>query len=645
MKNRGLILDNFKYQSVLKLTLVGCLTIVSIAFSQQSFSGPSSTASGSEWISPGGTPEGTRYSSLDQINNANVSGLTEKFTIPTGVSGGHQGQPIVVNIGTTLAPVIRLFFMTPSPNVVKAIDPSTGSVLWSYTPSQIELAKGEACCDAVNRGLVYSKGKIVFTTLSGSLYALNASTGAVLWTKTGLASVTTGETITAAPLVVEAAVSGQKDLVIIGAAGAENGTRGWTQALDLNNKGASVWKFYNTGSDVDVGITALSAMPTLPSSFTQDDATFGASVSAKKDLGCTTWGDKASTGSTGCTGNNKWKQGGATVWAWITNDPASRTVYYGTANPGVWNPSMRPGSNKWASSIFARNVDTGKVVWVNQLTPHDGWDYDSMNESILVTDTDNVKKLVHFDKNGFAYKFNALTGALLDAKPFSDVTWAKRNGDGSIAYDATTNMPVPDPAKVPLEGINSPLICPSPLGGKEFAPAAYSEAAGLFFVPGINFCANHLTTRTDYIPATPFVGDTLGFSPDFNTAVAPTSPTASTPYGPMRTLGELIAWNPNGTKAWSIPENNPLWGGVLATKGNLVFYGTLDKHFKVIDSNSGTTLADKALECGVLGNPITFLDINNKQKVAVFTGVGWLPAMFTPDGKKCPGVLHIFELP
>lgn len=634
-------MDNFKYQSVLKHTLLGCLTIISIAFSQQSFSGPSSTASGAEWKSPGGTPEGTRYSSLDQINNANVSGLTEKFTIKTGVSNGHQGQPIVVNIGTTGAPVIRLFFMTPSPNVVKAIDPSTGLVLWSYTPSQIELAKGQACCDAVNRGLVYSKGKVIFTTLGGDLYALNASTGALVWRKTGLASVKTGETITAAPLVVEGTGAGQKDLVVIGAAGAENGTRGWTQALDLNNKGASVWKFYNTGSDADVGITTLSAMPTLSSSFTLDDATFGASVSNKKDLGCTSWGDKPSTSSVGCTGDNKWKQGGATVWAWITNDPSTRTIYYGTANPGVWNPSMRPGSNKWASSIFARNVDTGKVVWVNQLTPHDGWDYDSMNESILVTGTDNVKQLVHFDKNGFAYKFNATTGALLDAKPFSDVTWAKRNSDGTVAYDPTTNMPVPDPDKVPLEGINSPLICPSPLGGKEFAPAAYSEVSGLFFVPGINFCSNHLTTKTDYIPATPFVGDTLGFSPDFNTDVSPTSPT----MGPIRSLGELIAWNPNGTKAWSIPENNPLWGGILATKGNLVFYGTLDKHFKVIDSTSGATLVDKTLECGVLGNPITFNDGNGRQKVAVFTGVGWLPAMFTPDGKKCPGVLHIFGLP
>jgi alcohol dehydrogenase (cytochrome c) len=339
----------------------------------------------------------------------------------------------------------------------------------------------------------------------------------------------------------------------------------------------------------------------------------------------------------------------------MTSDSTSRIIYYGTANPGVWNPSMRPGSNKWSSSIVARNVDTGAVVWVNQLTPHDGWDFDSMNESILVT-ASGVKQLVHFDKNGFVYKFNATTGTLISALPFSDVTWVKRTVDGDIVYDELTGMPMPDPLKVPVEGKNSPLICPSPLGGKEFSPAAYSPDLGMFFVPGINFCSNHFTTKTDFIPGTPFVGDSLGFSPDFNTTQVPVSPITN--YG-FRALGELIAWDENGGKAWSIPENNPLWGGVLTTASGLVFYGTLDNHFKAVDArnplNGGQPnyLLDVTLECGIIGNPITYKDNNGKQYVAIFTGVGWLPGMFTPAQKSCPlqgenangsGKLHIFGL-
>ncbi len=612
---------------------------------------PTSNATTADWNYPGGTPEGSRYSALTEIQPSNVATLKELLTLPTGISGGHQGQPLVVNIGAATSPV-RLFYVTPYPNNVKAIDPTTGVVLWTYTPPQTGLAKSEACCDAVNRGLSYTKNKIIFASLSGAVYALDATTGALLWSKTGLAAAKSGETITAAPVVVESSGPLNKDLVVVGVAGAENGARGWVQALDVNNKGAIVWKRFNTGPDVDVGITANTQTPTLASSFTAEDTSLGGvNANSLKELGCRTWGD------TSCTsGDMKWKQGGASVWAWITFDPQTRTVFYGTANPGVWNPSMRPGSNKWSSSIFARNVDTGDVVWVNQITPHDGWDFDAMNESILLTDG-GVKQVVHFDKNGFAYRFNAANGSLIDARPFSHVNWVKRL-NGAIAYDGATGMPVPDPAMVPVEGINSAAVCPSPLGAKEFAPAAYSPSAGLFFLPSINFCAMHLTTRTDYIAGTPFIGDTLGIIPNFDVTTAPTSPTSminiappkTAPINiPARSLGELVAWNPSSGKAWSIPEAKPLWGGILTTAGGgtpstgLVFYGNLDNHFKAVSTDgSGNVLFDKVLECGILGNPISFTDASGKQKLAVFTGVGWLPAMFS--GKKCPGVLHIFGL-
>lgn len=639
---------------------------------------PSGASSSSEWKFPSGTPEGTRFSSLgadptnlNQINpdNAGQLALNHKI-VPTNVGKGHQGQPLVVNISKTSTPKMMMFVVTPWPNNLEAID-MTGKVVWTFNPGASENAIGIACCDVVSRGASYSKGKVLYTALDGTTVAVDAVTGKSVWKRTGLADLKAGETITGAPIVVEGVTVGSKvtDVLIIGNAGAEMGVRGWVQALDINNKGATVWKYYNTGSDADVGIIAGSIIPNIESTLTPEELVrYRANDASKlttKDLGCTTWGDLPSSGSSSaCTGLNKWKQGGATVWAWITQDPQAKVVYYGTANPGVWNPTMRPGSNKWSSSIIARDAATGKIKWVNQLTPHDGWDYDSMNESILITDNtlpaSPVKQLVHFDKNGFVYKFNAVNGSLINASPFVNVTWVKRLGDGAIDYDAN-GMPQVDQTKMPVEGKLSPLICPAPLGGKEFAPAAYSPATGNFYVPAINFCVNHFTIKADYIAGAPFMGDALNFVPDFDTVTAPVAPT---PSGVFRSFGEVVAWNVNtNAKSWSLPESAPLWGGFLVTASNVAFYGTLDKHFRAIDVNHPTNtdgspkyLLDVSLECGVEGNPITYLGDDGKQKVAVFTGVGWLPGGFVGGG--CPtssfesdggsggtGNVHIFSLP
>ena len=149
-----------------------------------------------------------------------------------------------------------------------------------------------------------------------------------------------------------------QDKVIVGNAGGEFGIRGWVQALNVNT-GKPLWKAYGTGPDADVLIGR-----TFHPFYAKDRGT---------DLGATTWP------------GSMWRQGGSTSWAWFTYDPDLNLLYYGTANPGVWNPDMRPGDNEWGSMIFARNPDTGEAVWAYQITPHDGWDYDSVNESIVTT--------------------------------------------------------------------------------------------------------------------------------------------------------------------------------------------------------------------------------------------------------------------
>ena len=599
-------------------------------------------AAGNEWPTAMGTVQGTRYSSLNQINKDNASTLIEQYSVATGVAKGHQGQPLVVNING--AP--RMFVVTPFPNRLIALNATTGAILWTFKPKINEYAQGVACCDVVNRGAAYSKGKVVYTLLDGSVVAVNAVTGVQAW-KTTLGAVKSGETLTGAPIIVK------DKYVIVGNAGAELGVRGWVAGLNLST-GALLWKAYNTGPDIDVKISAAANF------YPKDRGT---------DLGSKTWTPPVSPPLGTSSKTDIWKQGGSTVWGWFTYDPDLDLVFYGTANPGVWNPDQRLGDNKWSASIFARNPATGVAKWAYQLTPHDGWDYDAMNEVTVIPAPAGVavpsgkgKVLMHFNKNGYAYSLDAWTGQVLSAPPFVHTTWAS-------SVNLATGAPSVNPGMSPHENQITGNICPSPLGGKEFSPAAYSDVTGLFYVPGINFCTSLEPLKVAYIPSTPYVGADLAFSPDFDTVSAPSAPTAL--FGdtyPGRAMGEFIAWNPaTGAKEWSFAEALPLWGGVMATAGNVVFYGTLDKHFKARDAVTGALLFDTTLECGIVGNPVTYMGSDGKQRVAVYTGVGWLPGSFAggacpngsnhgdeddeddEDGRKVTpnssGRLHVFRLP
>lgn len=548
-----------------------------------------------QWTTPSGTLEGTRYSSLAQITPANVGTMVEDFSFPTGTKASHQGQPLVV--GNTM------YIVTPFPNKLIALDlRSRGKVLWTFNPNPDEYAKGVACCDVVNRGAAYANGKIIYNVLDDTTVAVNAVTGKLVW-RARLGNVKAGETLTGAPIIV-------KNKVIIGNAGGELGIRGWVQALDVDT-GKVLWKAFNTGPDADVLIG-----PKFHAFYPKDQGS---------NLGATSWP------------GTLWKQGGSTAWAWFTYDPGLNLVYYGTANPGVWNPDMRPGDNKWGATIFARNPDTGEAVWAYQLTPHESWDFDAMNESIVVDLPIGGlirKAVVHFDKNGFAYTLDRATGEVLVAQKFGHVTWASH-------IDAATGKPVVNAGMQPHEGVLTKNICPSPLGAKEFVPAAFSPKTKLFYVPGTNFCDNFEPLRALFISGTPFLGAALDLFP-----------------GPGGFMGELVAWDAaRGTRAWSIQEPLPIYSGVLATAGNVIFYGTLDKSFKAVDAVTGKVLFDKKMECAIVSNPISYTAPDGKQRVAFYTGVGWLAGGFAggtcpasgENAKPTPGVtsgaLHVFKLP
>ncbi len=339
-----------------------------------------------EWVMPNGNYSSTRYSTLSQINRDNVGNLTPAWTFSTGVLRGHEGGPLV--IGDVM------YIVTPFPNIVYALDLNDdGRVIWKYEPKQDPSVIAAMCCDTVNRGAVFGDGKIVFAQADSTLVALDAATGQLAW-QVKNADPGKGEVSTAAPLIY-------KDKVYIGVSGGEWGVHGFMAAYNLSD-GKQAWRGFSTGPD---DMTLMDGEKTTH---------LGKPVG--KDSGTATWeGDQ-------------WKLGGGTTWGWYSVDPELNLIYYGTGNPGTWNPVQRPGDNRWSMTIFARDADTGVAKWVYQMTPHDEWDYDGVNEMILAdipVKGETRKALVHFDRNGFAYTMDRATGELLVAEKFDPaVNWA-----------------------------------------------------------------------------------------------------------------------------------------------------------------------------------------------------------------------------
>jgi PQQ-dependent dehydrogenase (methanol/ethanol family) len=463
-----------------------------------------------------------------------------------------------------------MYLHSAFPNIVFALDLTKpgAPMIWKHVPAQPAEAKPIACCDLVNRGVAYHpSGKLFIELLAGDLLALDAKTGKQIW-RVPHADYRTGSTMTNAPIVI-------KDLVIAGISGGEFGVRGKVSAFDVNS-GRRVWTMYSTGPDADVGI--------------EGDANANYPSHRGRDLGVSTWqGDE-------------WMRGGGTTWGWYSYDPELNLFYYSTGNPGSWNPDQRPGDNKWSMTIFARTPETGKAKWAYQMTPHDEWDYDGVNENILVDLTIGgrpVKALVHFDRNGFAYTLDRTNGKVLVAEPFGPVNWASR-------IDLTTGVPVRNPQYGTTSKKNTENICPAAIGFKDQQPAAYSPQTRLFYVPTNNICMDYEGVEVKYSAGQPYVGAIVRMYP-----------------GPGGNRGRFIAWDAaTGRQRWEIKENLAAYGGALATAGGVVFYGTMEGWLKAVDANTGAELWRFKTPSGIIGNPMTYLGPDGKQYVAILSGVG-----------------------
>ncbi|WP_412177273.1 methanol/ethanol family PQQ-dependent dehydrogenase [Mesorhizobium sp. ZC-5] len=522
---------------------------------------------------PTGDYANTRYSNLDQITKDNVKDLQVKWTFSTGVLRGHEGGPLV--IGDVM------YVHTPFPNIVYALDLNNdGKILWKYEPKQDPNVIPIMCCDTVNRGVAYGDGKIILNQADTMVTALDAKTGKVVWSiKNGeQTDGGKGESGTHAPIVV-------KDKVIVGISGGEFGVRGWVAAYNLKD-GSLAWKGYSMGPDADT--------------LMDPEKTTHLGKPVGKDSGIGTWeGDQ-------------WKTGGGATWGWYAYDPKSNLVFYGSGNPSTWNPVQRPGDNRWSMTIFARDADTGMTKWVYQMTPHDEWDYDGVNEMILVDgmDVNGAKHdvLVHFDRNGFAYTMDRNSGELLVAKKYDPtVNWATEvNMDKDSDQYGRPQVVAQYSTQQNGEDVNSTGICPAALGTKDQQPAAYSPKTGLFYVPTNHVCMDYEPYKVSYTAGQPYVGATVSMYPTPNS------------HGGM---GNFIAWDAaKGEIVWSVPEQFSVWSGALATAGDVVFYGTLEGYIKAVGPD-GKELYKFKTPSGIIGNINTY-EHGGKQYIAVLSGVG-----------------------
>ena len=514
----------------------------------------------------------TRYSELSEINTENVGNLQVAFTFSIGVNRGQEAPPLVANN--------TMYVLSPYPNVLYALDLTKPGAppKWKYEPKPESAAQGVACCDVVNRGPAIANGKIYFNTLDGNTVALDAETGKEIW-KSKVGNINLGETITMAPLVV-------KDKVLVGNSGGEYGVRGWLQALDANS-GKTVWKAYSTGPDKDVLIGS-----NFKPFYASDQG---------QDLGTKTWPPEA------------WKQGGGTVWGWISYDPDSNLIFYGTGNPGPWNSDQRPGDNKWTSGIFARDADTGDARWAYQFSPHDLFDWDGVNEQILL-DMDwkgsPRKVLVRPERNGYIYVMDRMTGEVLSATPFGPVN-ATSGVDLQTGQLQYVDEKKPQANKVVRD------VCPTASGAKDWNPSAYSHKTGILYVPHANLCMDLQHSEANYIAGTPYVGAEVRFKPG--------------PGNGHR--GVFQAWDvKEGRSVWSIEEKYPVWSGTVVTAGDVVFYGTMEGWFKAVHAVTGKVLWQFKTSSGIIGQPTTYKGPDGHQYVAILSGVGgWAGAIVSGD--------------
>ena len=532
--------------------------------------------------------QGQRYSPLKTVNKDNVGSLVPAWAMSLGgeKQRGQESQPLIKD---------GVMYVTGSYSRIWAIDTKTGREIWQY---DAKLPEGILpCCDVVNRGAALHGDKVFFGTLDAKLVALDAKTGKVVWTKT-IDDFKAGYSYTAAPLIIDTKAHGP--IMITGVSGGEFGVVGRVEARKVDN-GDLVWS----------RPTIEGHMGTLAGK--ESTMTGTKNESWKGDL---------------------WKTGGAATWLGGTYDPDTKLVFFGTGNPGPWNSHMRPGDNKWSSARIAIDPENGEIKWGYQTTPHDGWDYDGVNE-LISFDLNGTKAAATADRNGFFYVLDRTNGKFINAYPFvENITWAKKiNPDGRPDY-VVDNRPG-NPADATDGKKGKPVYAvPSFLGGKNWMPMAYSPDTKLFYVPSNEWGMDIWNEPVTYKAGAAYLGAGFGVKPIFEDHI-----------------GSLKAMDPaTGKVVWNYKNKSPLWGGVMTTASGLVFFGTPEGEFKALDATSGKELWSFNTGSGVVSSPVTW-EQDGEQFITIVSGWGGAVPLWGGEVAKTianlnqGGMVWTFKLP
>lgn len=484
------------------------------------------------WLTYSGNFAGHRYSPLQQINDQNASKLTPAWVYQSNSLQKFETTPLVVD---------GVMYISEAPSHVTALDTRTGRALWRYRrtlPDDVRV-----CCGQVNRGVAILGDLVYVGTVDAHLVALDAKTGAVRWDIT-VADNKTGHSITVAPLAV-------KDKIIIGIAGGEYGIRGFLDAYEAKT-GKLAWRFWT--------------------------------VPAAGDPEAKTWAGES------------YKRGSAATWVTGAYDPDTNLLYWGTGNPGPdWNGEVRAGDNLYSDCLIALDLDTGKLKWHFQFTPHDLHDWDATEVPVLIDAEFNGKprKLLLFpNRNAFYYVLDRTTGQFLLGKPYAKQTWAKGLDD--------SGRPVRLPGTFPT--VEGTRVWPSVAGANNWYSPSYSPATKYLYVATRESGSIYYFGNAEFKAGEQFNGGGFRSIP------------GETEWGAIRAFGPTT-----GKVAWEYKLFTPPYSGVLSTAGNLVFGATAEGQMFALNATDGKPLWRFQGGGTVRSNPMSYLS-DGKQYVAMTMG-------------------------